>query len=188
MSIRLRLVSAALVALVLAACTDVRSVNSGYPYQSSTARSYLAWAAAAGPVLLELRGNPFQATDQAAAAALAEDASGSVHGIPVRFTAKAGEAAHPDWRVVYAFNTGAATAYSAVCGAKGAAEPTQSGKEMTALLVFCNEAKPIIAASVWAKPVAGPGAEGFRALAQHSMRDLFPPESMPGDSTVDYPD
>ena len=60
--------AAALAMLGLSACSDVRTVNYGYPYAPGTARSYLAWAGASGPVLVELRGNPFQGSDQAVAA------------------------------------------------------------------------------------------------------------------------
>jgi hypothetical protein len=183
-----RVLAAALVTAGLSACSDVRTLNYGAPYQPATARSYLAWAGAAGPVLVELRGNPFQGSDQAVAGAIADEVTGSVAGLPVRFTANPAEAAHPDWRVVYDFSAEPSKASATVCAEAGPTRPARNGGQVTALLVFCNEAKPIIAAALWAKPVAGPGAEGFRELAQHGMRDLFVPESMGADPAVDYPD
>ena len=183
-----RAAAAALAMIGLAACAPLRSINYGMPYQPLTARSFLAWAGATGPVAVEVRDNPFQAPNQAVASALAEAATGVVAGVPVAFTGNTAEAARPEWRVVYEFNAAPSTSSAAVCNPNSRVDRA-SGESLTLLIVFCNDTKPIIAASIWSGPVAGPGAPEFRQLAETSMRDLFPPESMGSDSpAMEFPD
>jgi hypothetical protein len=176
-------------ALGLASCSGVRTINYGQPYQPTAARSFLAWAGSAGPVPLEIAGNPFPQPDREVAAAIAEAASGFVPGMSTRFTAEAGEAAHPDWRVVYAFNVAAASSSASICEHRQPVPSVVAKDTLTALVVFCNEAKPIISAGVWSPPVKGPGTPEFQSLARYAIVDLFPPEFSGADrDPVDYPE
>src|SRR4051812_49749795 len=94
----------ALSALILVSCAaggKVRTVNYGYPYPPYTARSFAAWAGSGGPLLVELRNNPYPDPPQQVAQIIADAATNSYALPGVRFTANPNEAWHPDWRVVF---------------------------------------------------------------------------------------
>ena len=173
-----RIASVSLAAIGLMSCSGVRTVNYGQPYQPLAARSFLHWAGSAGPVPIEVRNNPFPESNEVVASVIADAASDRVAGLTTRFTADAGEAPHPDWRVVYAFNVAPSTAAARICDPSQPTQPGGSRDTLTVLVVFCNETKPIISAGVWSPPIAGPATPEFRSLAQHGMTDLFPPEFM----------
>jgi hypothetical protein len=177
MPLVLRAATLALAAIVLAACNGVRVVNYGQPFQPASANYFLGWAGAAGPVLVEVRDSPFADSDLAVAAAIAEATSGALIVAPVRFTARSTEASHPAWRVVYDFDIAPSTAAAAVCDASRPTPRGNAGEGLSALVVFCNDTKPIMSAGAWSPPIAGVATPEFRSFAYHSMQGLFPVDS-----------
>jgi hypothetical protein len=161
--------------LALAGCAgQVRTVTYGFPQTTSTARLYLQDAAAGGPVLLEVRDNPFR-DDVATPFALA--ASNSVIGIPVRFTADPAQAARPEFRVVVQFNPGSLGAAD-ICGPArrpGGTGPTVG--ELTALVAFCHQFQPVLALQAVAPATDRADSPAIRDLAQQSMLRMFAPEA-----------
>src|SRR5437870_4245329 len=94
----------ALSALIVASCAagwTLRTMTYG-PHEAGTARLFAAWAGSGGPILVELRNNPYPNPPQQVAQIIAEAASGYVL-VGVTFTANRSAAWHPDWRVVYAY-------------------------------------------------------------------------------------
>ncbi len=160
MSSLFRAALAALGALVLVSCAaggKVRTVNWGHPYPPSTARSFAAWAGSGGPLLVELRNNPYPDPPQQVASIIAEAATASYVLPGARFTANPNEAWHPDWRMVFAFKP--------------------AGGDWYALIVFCNDWRPITAAGAWSVPLVGPNSSDFRDFVAQSMLALLPNES-----------
>src|SRR5437016_763780 len=90
MSSLIRAALFALGALILVSCAaggKVRTVTYGYPYGPYTARSFAAWAGSGGPLLVELRNNPYPNSPQQVADVIADAASSSYVLPGVRFTA-----------------------------------------------------------------------------------------------------
>ncbi|MBI1776169.1 MAG: hypothetical protein HYR63_12555 [Proteobacteria bacterium] len=165
-----------LVAVGLLSCTGLRTINYGQPYQPTSARSFLGWAASAGPVLLEVRDNPFPVPPPVVASTIATAAFGVIPGIPARFTADPAEAGRPEWRVVYDFNVAPSTSSAQICDPNVPARRVATTDQLTALVVFCNETRPIIAAGAWSAPIPGSESPLFRQFARHSMATLFEPQ------------
>src|SRR6185503_11737171 len=88
--------------ILLAGCaTAVTIVSSPAPNPSSVARIFLQDAGATGPVLLEVRDNPFR---EDVGLPIAEAASHTALGFNTRFTTSPSEAARPDYRIVVQFD------------------------------------------------------------------------------------
>jgi hypothetical protein len=160
--------------LALSGCAgQVRTVTYGFPQTTSTARLYLQDAAAHGPVLLDVRDNPFR-EDVATPFALA--ASNSVIGIPVRFTTDPAQAARPEFRVVVQFNPGPVGAGEA-CGPTRPRGSGPAAGELTALVAFCHQFQPVLALHAAAPPTDRADSPAIRELAQQSMLRMFAPEA-----------
>jgi hypothetical protein len=161
---RLRPAIAALVALSLAGCAGMtRTVAHQYPQPATAARIILQDAGASGPVLVEVRGNPFAGD---IAAAFAAGASGAAPGLPAGFTPHPAAAPRPDTRLVVQFYPGERMTADQVCGPAAAGAQRRSPDQLTAFIVFCQGARPVLAAMQWAplpdnaqSPIIGQMAE-----------------------------
>src|SRR5262245_8116510 len=112
-SMRRRLFPVLVTLLALGGCAGMmRTMTNEYPQTVSTARGILQEAAAAGPVLLEVRDTLFYAD---VPQVLAEAASATSIGFMVKFTPHRTEAAKPDIRVVFQFSPVAGSDAASVC-------------------------------------------------------------------------
>ncbi len=82
-----------------------------------------------------------------------------------------------------------ATPSAQVCDASRPTERAGAVDASMALVVFCNEDRPIIAAGAWGPPIATAQAPEFQELVRQAMQHLFVPEFSGGDVNLpDYPD
>ncbi|MBM3546719.1 MAG: hypothetical protein FJX54_07190 [Alphaproteobacteria bacterium] len=157
--------------LALGGCAGaLQTMTNEYPQTVNTARGSLQNAAAAGPVLLEVRDNPFSAD---VARTLAEAASATSIGMKVRFTLDRAQAANPGVRLVVQFSPAPGTSSAAVCDASRPVSKVDVAGRMTALVAFCDRAQPILSmAASGARPESG-DAPVIRNLAEQAMLRMF---------------
>ncbi len=160
-----------LVLSALGGCADgVSIVSHHYPYSPSTASGYLRDAGAAGPVLLEVRDNPFAGD---VAGPLAEAASRTSVGFLTRFTTVRSEAPRPEYRMVVQFDPNAGTTSAGVC------DPTQptgyrsATGRLNALVAFCHQSRPILSVMASAPRPDRPDSPIIRELAEQAMLRMF---------------
>jgi hypothetical protein len=185
MSSLLRAAVFAFSALVLISCAaggKVRTVGYRYPYDPSTARNFAQWAGSGGPILVELRNNPFPNPPEQVAPIIAEAASNAAVLPGDRFTANPNEAWHPDWRVVFAFNVPQALQLAPICDPRLPLPATQSGGDWYAAVVFCNEWRPITAAGAWSVPIPDPNSKDFRDFVGQAIYAMLPREGFGADN------
>ncbi len=178
---------AGLALLGLAACgtnDPIRSINYANSPDSDYTRDFMQWAGSSGPVLIELRDNPFPIGAAVVARTIAEASNGAPSGGIVTFTANPADAARPEWRVVYSFYPGSAVTSAQLCDeSRQLAHRPQEGR-LEVLVAFCNERYVIGSVGISAPPIAPGDTVGLAQLAERGMTDLL----QPGKRGNDYPD
>lgn len=165
------LLLALLAPVALGGCAGMlQTMTSEYPQTVSTARGNLQEAAAAGPVLLEVRDNPFSAD---VARTLAEAASATSVGFRVRFTPSRAEAANPRTRVVVQFSPAPGIDSALVCDASRPVARAEDPGRLTALVVFCDGARPILSMTAAGIRPDRADAPVIRTLAEQAMLRMF---------------
>lgn len=163
-----------LLAGALAGCGGlVQTVTYPFPRTGDAARSYLQDAGRDGPVLLEVRGNPF-ASD--AAAPFAAAATGGVPGLAVSFTADRAAARAPDYRIVVQFDPAASATVDQVCDASRPVAQRRAEGPLTALVAFCHRSDPVLYLTATAPRPDRPDAPVMRELAQQALVRMFMPD------------
>jgi hypothetical protein len=164
----------ALVALVaVAGCADtVRTVVHANPQSAAVARLPLQEASAAGPVLLEVRDDPFAGE---AGRALSAAASGTSVGFRARFTTERAQAAMPEFRVVVQFDPAEGVGGSEVCDP--AARVLRSGQpdRMSTVVAFCHRTQPLLAVATYSARPERADTPIVRAIAEQAMLRMFVP-------------
>ncbi len=164
--------AASILALAAAGgCAEgVSIVTHAYPYPPTVANGYLRDAGSTGPVLLEVRDDPFAG---AAARPLAEAASKTSVGFLTRFTPVQSEAERPEYRMVVQFDPAAGTTSAAVCDpAQPVGHGTPTGR-LTALVAFCHRSRPILSVAAAAPRPDRADSPILRELAQQAMLRMF---------------
>lgn len=184
---RLRVISALIGLSALAGCAGmVRVVTYEYPQSVETARANLQDAAAAGPVLLEVRDNPF-AGDVARSFAAA--ASATSVGFRASFTTDRALAAKPDIRLVVQFSPASGVTSLQVCDPSRPVAKAVPGEDLIALVAFCNRNQPILSAVTYAGKVEGAESPVIRHMAEQAMIRMFIPSGTSRDNPGDlWPD
>ncbi|MBI1776168.1 MAG: hypothetical protein HYR63_12550 [Proteobacteria bacterium] len=165
---------ASLILAALAGCASdgpIRTVN--YSLSPEYARDYLQWAAAPGPVWLQLRDAPFPGADAAAAATIADASSQIPSRIRARFTANPAEAGQPQVRVVYTFYPALSVTSAQICDDSRILPHRPPGDRLELMVAFCFERNPVAAIGVSAPPVAPGDTMALRQVAQRVTFDLF---------------
>jgi hypothetical protein len=164
----------ALFAGTLAGCSGlVQTVAYPFPRSGDAARSYLQDAGRDGPVLLEVRGNPFAAD---AAVPFAAAATGGVNGISVAFTADRAAARAPDYRIVVQFDPAESATVEQVCDAARPVAQRRAEGPLSALVAFCHRGDPVLYLTATAPRPDSPAAPVMRELAQQAMARMFMPD------------
>ena len=170
-------------AVLLSGCAGmVRTVTYEYPQSSAVARENLQDAAAAGPVLLEVRDNQFAGD---VARSLAQAASATGVGFNVQFTTDRAQAGRSDFRLVVQFSPAPGVSAGEVCDSSRpvAKAPTDG---LTAVVAFCKEAQPILAMAAVAPKAEGPDAPVVRQIAEQAMMRMFIPSGQNHNSPGDF--
>jgi hypothetical protein len=162
--------------LGLGACTPespIRTVNYSLSPEYDYSNQYLQWAAASGPVWLEVRDSPYPGGDAAMAQALAAVSSGKPETIRPNFTVDPTQAGQRQVRVVYAFYPGLSVTSWQVCNPQYPLPHQQVGQRLEVMVAFCFEAYPVTAVGVSAPPLPAGDQSGLNQLAERAMIDMF---------------
>jgi hypothetical protein len=177
-----RVLAPALVSLAaLSACTGgtVSTMTYPSPFTLTSARGALQDAGSFGPVLLQVRGNPFP---EDVAQPIAETASRTSVGFLTRFTTDPVMAARPDYRVVVQFDPDPRLPAAVVCDPRLPTFQTPTPGELTALVVFCRETMPMLALTARAPRPEHADSPVVRDIAQQAMLRMFGGEPRGADS------
>ncbi|MSP49325.1 MAG: hypothetical protein EXQ95_08370 [Alphaproteobacteria bacterium] len=173
-----------LVLTALGGCADgLRTMTYEYPQTVNSARVNLHDAAVKGPMLLEVRDNPFGGD---VARPLAEAASETSVGFKVRFVTERSQAANADTRLVVQFSPASGVSSAEVCDPSRAVAKAPDPVQLSALVAFCAGARPIISmTAVGARPER-PDAPVIRNLAEQAMIRMFSSSTSLHESPGDY--
>jgi len=171
-------------ALALGGCAGaLQTMTSEYPQTVNTARGSLQEAAAAGPVLLEVRDNPFSAD---VARMLAEAASETSIGIRVRFTADRAQAGNSATRLVVQFSPAPGTDAATVCDSSRPVPKVDVAGRLTALVAFCDRAQPVLSMAAFGARPESAEAPVIRNLAEQAMLRMFVSSGANRESPSDF--
>lgn len=184
---RLPVISALIGLFALSGCAEmVRVVTYEYPQSTEVARANLQDAAAAGPVLLEVRDNPFTGDVARSFAAAASETS---IGFRASFTTDRSRAAKPDVRLVVQFSPARGITSVEVCDPSRPVAKAVPGRDFTALVAFCNRNQPILSAVTYAGKVESAESPVIRHMAEQAMIRMFIPSGHSRDNPGDlWPD
>jgi hypothetical protein len=168
---RLLSLGAAAIASVVAACEEGPATVSG-TWRSPATWSTMVYASSAGPMLVEVLGQPFPGlAADSLSGQIAEAMTGQLIGRPITFTAARDLAARPQYRVVLAFNAADTTDPRAVCAGKVA--PGPAAEKITIIASFCDDGQMLASVKGWIARVDGPADSRFRRLIGQITRELF---------------
>jgi hypothetical protein len=147
--------------------------------RSQTVDSAFTYVVAAGPMLLEIIGQPFALEREAFLNLIAETLENAVsRNPPLRYTFDQRETPNPSYRTVILFNPPRNLDPHELCG--GGGRPTEAdGDKITVLAVFCNRQTVLAAVQGWVKKAKSPDDPRFRQLIGQVGRSLYAPAPDP---------
>jgi hypothetical protein len=159
-------------ALGLSSCGDGPVTQQSYIRPSGTWSDF-QYAGAEGPILVEIRGEPFKGgqglLEQQVLAAL----EGAHPERPTRYTQDAALAAHPNYRVTMMFDPPKTLMGRQLCaGETVASVPNEQGK-VNVLMAFCQKDVMLAESWGWVKKVEGPNDPRLGRLIHFAVRHLF---------------
>lgn len=168
---RLLSLGAAALAAVTSACDDGPATVAG-TWRSPATWSTMVYASSAGPLLVEVHGDPFGAPPAEFRAQIAEAMTNQVIGRPLAVTPDRAAAPHPQYRIVLAFNPPDNADAGQLCegGIATAAAPRE---RITVLAAFCDQGRLLASVRGWVAKVDGPADTRFRRLLGQVTRELF---------------
>ncbi|CAA7623367.1 hypothetical protein [Magnetospirillum sp. UT-4] len=168
---RLLSLGAAAIAAVASACEEgPASVAGGW--RSPATWSTMVHASASGPMLVEVRGDPFGLGREDLAAAAAQAMTNQIIGRALAFTADRDAAPKPQYRVVLAFGPAPDASPDQLCDGS-VATARESGEKITVLAVFCDRGQRLASVTGWVARVEGVADKRFRQLLGQMVRELF---------------
>lgn len=168
---RLASLGAAVMAAMVSGCGDGPATVAG-GWRSPATWSSMVYASSAGPLLVEVHGDPFGLNAAEFRRHLAGLMTNKVFGRPTAFTADPSAAPQPRYRVVLAFNPPDDTDTRQLCSGS-VATAAKPGERVTVLGAFCEG--PALLASIkgWVARVDGADDKRFRQLMEQMVRELF---------------
>jgi hypothetical protein len=170
---RLLSLGAAALAALGAACEEGPATVAG-TWRSPATWSSLVYATTAGPLLLELHGEPFGPGLPGFRRSVAEAMSRQTPGRQFSFTTSPEAAPRPGFRVVVAFNPPPDLDPKKLCAGQ-VATAAASGDRITLLAAFCEGDTMMASVSGWVERATSPDDRRFRQLLGQTVRDLFGP-------------
>jgi hypothetical protein len=166
-------VVAATLAGLVGACGDGPSTVPG-GYRSAAAWSSFVYATADGPLLLELRGDPFGSNRAALGKAVADGLAAGIPARPFRLTTDASSARHPQFRLVMVLGAAPDLDPADICKGRvrHAAAPVDGGR-LGVLAAFCDGETLLSSVQGWVGKVSDEGDPRFRQLMGQVARDLM---------------
>jgi hypothetical protein len=157
-------------AAALSACGDGPATVAG-TWRSPAAWSVMVHATAAGPMLVEVVGDPF-AAGSGFAAAVAEAMDNQVIGRPIRFTVRRDQAPRPGIRVIVAFDPPPSADARELCAGKVSSLPPEGGR-VRVLAAFCDGDGALLSSVSGRVKADSPADKRFRQLLAQVVRALF---------------
>lgn len=168
---RLFSLGAAALAALTSGCGDGPATVAG-TWRSPAAWSSMIYATSAGPMLVEVHGDPFGQSAAAFRAAIATAMTNQLIGRATAFTSDPQQAPQPRYRVVLAFNPPADADAHHLCEGRIATAATPQ-ERLTVLGAFCDGSTLLASVSGWVAKVDGSDDRRFRQLIGQLTRDLF---------------
>jgi hypothetical protein len=167
----IKLLTALAALAVLSGCDEGPSSN-----LSSTTTpdvwSFVQATGASGPLLIDIRGNPFNAPDRLVAAEVEKAVGGTFTEPWLRFTSDPELAASKDTRLVWLLDPEAGFNADAVCA--GELPPLGASRRVTELrAVFCHRGRPLSAVHGWMRLPETGGDPKWRKLISQMARQLL---------------
>lgn len=167
--------TAAILSPLLAACSGDGPHTVAHPIRDRSVE-FLHYAAADGPVLVDVLGQPFAGTVSGVDAAVLAAMNGARAAPRVRFTTDRAAAPEPETRVVVIFRPPADVTGRSLCAGD---VPRLAGRprpaEVEAFAAFCVDDKVWNEVTGRMTGVSRLDDPGFAALIAQMTRDLFPP-------------
>jgi hypothetical protein len=168
---RLMSLGAAALAALGSGCGDGPATVAG-TWRSPAAWSTMIYATSAGPMLVEVHGDPFGQDAARFRTHIAAAMTNQIMGRPTAFTADPQQAPQPRYRVVLAFNPPADADAHQLC--EGRISVAASPQErLTVLGAFCDGTTLLASIRGWVAKVEGPDDRRFRQLMGQVTRELF---------------
>jgi hypothetical protein len=170
---RLFSLGAAALATLVGGCGVGPSTVPG-TYRSPATWSSFIYATSAGPLLLDLRGDPFGGGAAPLARIASEAVTGAVPGRPFRVTLDPAAAAQPKFRIVMVLGAGAEADERGACAgtAKSGTAPVGKGR-LDVVASFCDGDTPLASSRGWVARLDGPDDRRFGLLLGQIARDLI---------------
>jgi hypothetical protein len=164
--------SSILSVLGLSACSDGPTTQQSYIRQSGTWSEFI-YAGAQGPILLEIRGEPFKGQQSQLEGLILAALEGAHPERPTRYTQDPAQAPHANFRVTLMFDPPKTARGSHLCAGEAlASEPNEPGK-VNVLMSFCSKDEMLAESWGWVKKVTGPDDKRLGKLIHFATRHLF---------------
>jgi hypothetical protein len=134
--------------------------------------SFVTGTAAGGPLLLEVRGDPFRTGRDAVAAEVASAVSATFTEPWLRFTIRDAEAASTDLRLVWLLDPQSGFNADRVCA--GELPALDAGRRVMEIrAVFCHRGRPLSAVHGWMRRPEAASDPKWRGLISQMARQLL---------------
>lgn len=169
---RLARLGAGVLAALASACDGPSTMT--MQVHPSGSWDFMVYAAKDGPVLAEVRNNPFALPDQ-----VVEEVVLGVMGSAITdyktlaFTTDPRRAAHPEFRVVVLFNASSSADAKALCGGKTPGTTPPGGDDLLILAAFCSGVEVLSEVRGRVGKTDTPDDKRFRRLLFQVARSLF---------------
>lgn len=170
---RLLSLGAAALATLVGGCGDGPSTVPG-GYRSPATWSSFVYATSAGPLLLEVRGNPFGSGSADLGRAIAMGMAAGIPARPFTLTLEAAAAPRPNFRVVVVLGGAKDLDERAICAgrAQGAVTRVEGGRlDLTA--TFCDGEALLSSVRGWVAKIDGVDDRRFQRLLGQMARELM---------------
>lgn len=158
-------------ALGLSSCGDGPVTQQSYIRQSGTYSDFV-YASADGPILVEIRGEPFQGAQAALEGTVLAALDGAFPERPARFTLDPSQAAHANYRIAMMFDPPKTASGLQLCAGEGLVQqPNEPGK-VNILMSFCHKGERLAESWGWVRKVTGPEDARLAKLVHFAARHL----------------
>lgn len=159
--------------VLAAGCDSVPTTQQVYQ-DNNGLMSYVRYASAGGPMLVQVYGNPFAADPQRLDAVAAKELGAGLAQLGgVRLTTDAKAAPRPEYRVVMLLGADKAQDANALCASKDAVTADAAMRPSRMITVFCRKDELLSEVTGSIQPPAAPEDAGFRAWVRQIGTDLF---------------
>jgi hypothetical protein len=171
MAWRSKLLSVVTAAAALFGCDEGPSSNLSFT-STPDIWSFVTAAGAGGPLLVDVRGNPFNAPDTMVADELVKAVSGTFTEPWLQFTADPERAGSKDMRLIWLLDPQSGFNADLVCA--GELPALGAGRRVTELrAVLCHRGRPLSAVHGWVRHPESGGDPKWRNLIAQMARQLL---------------